>query len=598
MQPLSKACYRMRGSLEQLLIPVQQLLSLLVKSVQEAARQCLLFFKYVGESLGRLMSSACRAVWQNQIYPLITMLKRLWKLCLLPNLQSLQIATVTCITGVIPFGRWGIRIVSSFLGPICTSLGRIAETFWRSFVLSGLRSLQRATRICIAGFCATVEAILNPIWTSVRRVFMHLRLILGRTFNKVATIVGPPIVAIFDQFIKRYWKLVPTLLIFNGALSFVKASMSTKTNAVSMVQYLLGAWALLLIGLTMANAVFATAGGSLMRQHVYIVDSAFLSHVDLHLGYAVSRTVLSGWHALSTVLWLALHAIDAVIRKSSRGLWNAYLLLHKHAMLRVYRGAKHLFDTVWNSPILGMLVSSSFLCVMYLLHVGAIHLPQLLFSTKIHATALHSHFEVFFTSSLRYFLAMQELFKPPLLFVANFMWDTYGPVVWVESSSPSSALGCWVFSCIIKWTCTRVRLKLFAIPALYLYVSGLADEELLRAFYVSFAVWILLSTLVDRYETAQRGRVDQDLPSFLLERRPVPADDRAPQQIGKKYEQSECSICLESLDDAARNLPKVALPCGHEFHRACIEDWLQIQDRCPVCRRAAHGFDRVLEVVF
>ena len=40
------------------------------------------------------------------------------------------------------------------------------------------------------------------------------------------------------------------------------------------------------------------------------------------------------------------------------------------------------------------------------------------------------------------------------------------------------------------------------------------------------------------------------------------------------------------------------LPCGHRFHSACIGEWLQRQTRCPLCRRAVYGMDRVLEIVF
>jgi hypothetical protein len=68
------------------------------------------------------------------------------------------------------------------------------------------------------------------------------------------------------------------------------------------------------------------------------------------------------------------------------------------------------------------------------------------------------------------------------------------------------------------------------------------------------------------------------------------------------------------------------LPCGHCFHAECIGAWLQREARCPLCRQvslqtrtthcaalgevrvgalttepcrqAAHGLDRVLEIVF
>lgn len=41
-----------------------------------------------------------------------------------------------------------------------------------------------------------------------------------------------------------------------------------------------------------------------------------------------------------------------------------------------------------------------------------------------------------------------------------------------------------------------------------------------------------------------------------------------------------CAVCLE--DAAAEDAAK--LPCGHEFHRACIDQWLRRSGVCPVCR--------------
>merc|ERR1712224_840989 len=67
--------------------------------------------------------------------------------------------------------------------------------------------------------------------------------------------------------------------------------------------------------------------------------------------------------------------------------------------------------------------------------------------------------------------------------------------------------------------------------------------------------------------------------------------------------QTDCSICLESLsvrpdgtsvDRAARADSIGMLPCGHAFHTECINEWLQHEARCPLCRQAAYGVDRVL----
>ena len=47
----------------------------------------------------------------------------------------------------------------------------------------------------------------------------------------------------------------------------------------------------------------------------------------------------------------------------------------------------------------------------------------------------------------------------------------------------------------------------------------------------------------------------------------------------KKEEPNKCSICLV---DTIVNIKK--LPCGHEFHKHCINSWLTRNNTCPNCR--------------
>ena len=43
----------------------------------------------------------------------------------------------------------------------------------------------------------------------------------------------------------------------------------------------------------------------------------------------------------------------------------------------------------------------------------------------------------------------------------------------------------------------------------------------------------------------------------------------------------ECCICMEEM--CKENV--TATPCGHEFHKNCIDQWLQTQKLCPICRQ-------------
>lgn len=47
-------------------------------------------------------------------------------------------------------------------------------------------------------------------------------------------------------------------------------------------------------------------------------------------------------------------------------------------------------------------------------------------------------------------------------------------------------------------------------------------------------------------------------------------------------EDTDCVICMSEIDpeDARR----VVTPCNHKFHRACLEQWIDIKMECPTCR--------------
>eukprot|EP00440_Ansanella_granifera_P001604 gb/GFBE01001728.1/.p1 GENE.gb/GFBE01001728.1/~~gb/GFBE01001728.1/.p1 ORF type:complete len:162 (+),score=33.48 gb/GFBE01001728.1/:1-486(+) len=48
---------------------------------------------------------------------------------------------------------------------------------------------------------------------------------------------------------------------------------------------------------------------------------------------------------------------------------------------------------------------------------------------------------------------------------------------------------------------------------------------------------------------------------------------------GGEAEDSSCSICLESFTRGQRVR---RLPCSHEFHLTCIDDWLKRTASCPM----------------
>lgn len=43
-----------------------------------------------------------------------------------------------------------------------------------------------------------------------------------------------------------------------------------------------------------------------------------------------------------------------------------------------------------------------------------------------------------------------------------------------------------------------------------------------------------------------------------------------------------CPVCLEDFKETTAI--SAIRTCGHYFHGECIEDWLETDGRCPVCR--------------
>lgn len=61
--------------------------------------------------------------------------------------------------------------------------------------------------------------------------------------------------------------------------------------------------------------------------------------------------------------------------------------------------------------------------------------------------------------------------------------------------------------------------------------------------------------------------------------------------------QSTCPICLcdyeppPRVEDGASDVswePLRLLPCRHAIHKDCLDPWLVVSGRCPVCQRAVH----------
>ncbi len=48
----------------------------------------------------------------------------------------------------------------------------------------------------------------------------------------------------------------------------------------------------------------------------------------------------------------------------------------------------------------------------------------------------------------------------------------------------------------------------------------------------------------------------------------------------KQLEKEECIICLDEVETEWRDLE-----CHHRYHKKCIENWITIRAKCPMCMK-------------
>lgn len=66
-------------------------------------------------------------------------------------------------------------------------------------------------------------------------------------------------------------------------------------------------------------------------------------------------------------------------------------------------------------------------------------------------------------------------------------------------------------------------------------------------------------------------------------------DHLTPTEEGNQVDTStldyECTICFDSLGEGKVISCQRGKGCKYYFHEDCIENWLRVQSRCPMCRR-------------
>jgi hypothetical protein len=54
--------------------------------------------------------------------------------------------------------------------------------------------------------------------------------------------------------------------------------------------------------------------------------------------------------------------------------------------------------------------------------------------------------------------------------------------------------------------------------------------------------------------------------------------------------QKECTICADEIING------IQLKCGHVYHKNCIESWLKIKNKCPLCNQ--NPFENITQKLF
>ncbi|EXB44880.1 E3 ubiquitin-protein ligase [Morus notabilis] len=89
--------------------------------------------------------------------------------------------------------------------------------------------------------------------------------------------------------------------------------------------------------------------------------------------------------------------------------------------------------------------------------------------------------------------------------------------------------------------------------------------------------------LVSKFATLFRNNETQHVPSRVLA---CLLTEEAKTKVAKNIlEVEECPVCLEEY---TTENPKIPMKCSHNYHLACIYEWMERSNFCPIC-------DRVME---
>jgi len=511
-------------------------------------------------------------------------------------------------------------------------------------VLTALRNLcARVWReLCRAATFAW-ERILAPIARTARAIGRQLL----ETIRALALRAVRFLLAKFQRLTRAWWRVLPAGLAIQTSIIFGRAILRSPPPAASAaLGFFLASVSVGIIALVLVRDVFVrtfrwspTANRQFVatdRSSEYFEPSSvdnLLLYVDLGAVAGIRWTITNAGNVCRLLLENSAAAFARAFRSCERQIWRACTFLHHKVLQPLLRQVRRVVLFIWNSPLLSSAASMGLLWLLWAHHSGTwrwvfVEKTLLLGAESLqHAYDLGREFvlvEGARAATLAYDWASAAAGVAGTV-LSNTKQQLISAAEDGDIESPRLAWLTWLTIVIATKQRPEIRVKALLQPFIVLYLTAMAGgAQYLPHMMVGVLCWCAVP--VREYERRERERVQGEWQQWqqqhqqhqqqatrheerMVPRRagraaPALPTGEVPTQRFKS--QTECSICLESLaarpDGSAAGAEQgggvVQLPCGHAFHGACIGPWLQREARCPLCRQAARGIDRVLEVVF
>ena len=454
----------------------------------------------------------------------------------------------------------------------------------------------------------------------------------------------------FQQLTRAWWRIVPAGLAVQTCLRFGLAILRSPSPAASAVLgFALASWAVGIIAVILVRDLcmrsFAWSDATNRQYLATDYTSEFfgrqsrvdnlLVYVDLGAVAATRWTITNAGNVLRLLIQHGASWTGQMLRRIFEQGWRAGRVVFDWVVLPVLRKIKAAVLLIWNSPLLSTAAALGSLWLLWAHHSSTyrwVLVERILVLSQTKGTEL---LRVTLTLALEYSTVAAEMgyewgTRAAGVMMATLNSTTEQLVAAAEAGdieSPRLAWVVWIVIVFATKTQAEIRIKTLMWPFIVLWVTALLGyAQQLPLVMIGVLCWCGAAVRVRNYEQRERDRV-RSVHNQWMQRRPSaagPAGRQAataaaaaavanqpapPLPTGKPKErkfkdQTECSICLESLSvrpdgSAAGGEDAIGmLPCGHCFHAECIGEWLQREARCPMCRQSARGIDRVLEIVF